>query len=202
LAEPNRDPVYGLPNASNSTLVVAGAEAPFWGQLAEMVADADQPELARVYGSGGDGPIELGPFFDLVALHEVADVFHLATPHFPRLWLRELFANLCLHAWVAERIPVSLSILLTLPRLGAKAPREAFAHHSREDFEMLYTNVGGANYVWYQFRLQLGAVALYDRAGSAAVTRRFEAFGLDDEALAHRLDEAADPGLAAFSLRF
>jgi hypothetical protein len=196
-------PVYGLPNASNSTLVVAGTEAPFWGQLIEMVAATDQPELARVYGSGsGDGAIELGPFFDLVAVHEVAHVFHQATQHFPRLWLQELFANLCLHAWVAERAPESLPILLTLPRLGAKAPPEAFAYHTRDDFELLYSSVGGSNYVWFQFRLQLEAAALYDRAGSAAVTRLFDAFGLDDIALARRLDEAVDPGLAAFSLAF
>jgi hypothetical protein len=195
-------PVYGLPNASNSTLVVAGTEAPFWGQLAEMVAAADQPELAHVYGNGSDGAIELGPFFDLVVVHEVAHVFHQATSHFPRLWLQELFANLCLHAWVAERAPQSLQILLTLPCLGAKAPPEAFAHHTRDDFELLYSSVGGANYVWYQFRLQLEAASLYDRAGSAAVTRLFEAFRLDDDALARRLDEAVDPGLAAFSLAF
>jgi hypothetical protein len=195
-------PVYGLPNAGNHTLVVAGTEAPFWGQLAEMVALEDQPELARVYGTGSGGALELGPFFDLVAVHEVAHVFHQETQHFPRLWLQELFANLCLHAWVAEGMPKSMPILLTLPRLGAKAPPEAFAHHSRQDFEMLYTSVGGANYVWYQFRLQLEAAALYDRAGSAAVTRLFEAFRLDDDALARRLDEAVDPGLAAFSLAF
>jgi hypothetical protein len=56
--------------------------------------------------------------------------------------------------------------------------------------------------VWFQFRLQLEAAALYHRAGSAAVTRLFEAFRLDDDALARRLDEAVDPGLAAFSLAF
>jgi hypothetical protein len=195
-------PVYGLPNASDGTLVVAGTEAPLWGQLTEMVAEADRPELARVYGSGGDGAIQLGPFFDLVAVHEVGHVFHEGTQHFPRLWLQELFANLCLHSWVAERSPESLPILMTLPRLGAKAAPEAFAYRTRDDFERLYSNVGGPNYVWFQFRLQLEAAALYDRAGSAALTRLFEAFRLDDAALARRLDDAVDPGLAAFSLTF
>jgi hypothetical protein len=193
-------PLYGLPNASDGTLVVAGTEAPFWGQLTEMVAEVDQPELARVYGSGG--AIRLGPFFDLVAVHEVGHVFHEGSQHFPRLWLQELFANLCLHTWVAERSPESLPILMTLPRLGAKASPEAFAHRTRDDFERLYTGVGGPNYVWFQFRLQLEAAALYDRAGAAALTRMFDAFRLDDAALARRLDEAVDPGLAAFSLAF
>ena len=148
------------------------------------------------------GGIKLGPFFDLVAVHEVAHVFHEGSQHFPRLWLQEFFANLCLHAWVADRRPEALLTLLTLPRLGAKAPAKAFTYRSRDDFERLYSDVGGANYVWFQFRLQLAAAALYDRAGSRAVTRLFEAFRLDDAALARRLEEAVDPGLAAFSLSF
>lgn len=94
-----------------------------------------------------------------------------------------------------------MPILLTLPRLGAKAAPEAFAYRTRDDFERLYSSVGGPNYVWFQFRLQLEAAALYDRAGSAAITRLFEAFQLDDAALARRLGDV-DPGLAAFSLAF
>jgi hypothetical protein len=195
-------PIYGLPNASNGTLVVAGTETAFWAELAGMVDDADQPELARVYGDRTAGGIKLGPFFDLVAVHEVAHVFHEGSQHFPRLWLQEFFANLCLHAWVADRRPEELPTLLTLPRLGAKAPAEAFTYRSRDDFERLYSDVGGANYAWYQYRLQLEAAALYDRAGSDAVTRLFEAFRLDDSALGRRLEEAVDPGLAAFSLAF
>ena len=76
-------PLYGLPNASNGTLVVAGTEAPFWGQLIDMVAEPDLPELARVYGNGDDGAIRLGPFFDLVAVHEVAHIFHEGSQHCP-----------------------------------------------------------------------------------------------------------------------
>ena len=142
-----------------------------------MVAQADQPELARVYGSG-DGGIRLGPFFDLIAVHEVTHVFHEGGQHFPRLWLQELWANLGLHCWVAERSPESLPILMTLPTLGAKAAPDAFTYRTRDDFERLYSGVGGPNYVWFQFRLQLEAAALYDRAGAAALTRLFEAFRL------------------------
>lgn len=196
-------PIYGLPNASNGTLVVAGTETPFWAELVGMIDDADKPELASVYGDqASGGEIKLGPFFDLVVVHEVAHVFHEGSRHFPRLWLQEFFANLCLQAWVAVRRPEALPTLLTLPRLGAKAPAEAFRYRSRDDFERLYSDVGGANYVWFQFRLQLEAAALYDRAGSEAVTRLFEAFRMDDSALARRLEESVDPGLAAFSLAF
>jgi hypothetical protein len=139
---------------------------------------------------------------DLIAVHEVAHIFHQTTQHFPRLWLQELFANLCLHAWVADRSPADLATLTTMPRLGSKAPAASFAHSSREDFEQFYTDMGGPNYVWYQFRLQMEAGALYDRAGTSAVRRLFDAFGFDDEALARRLETEVDRELAAFSLAF
>lgn len=194
-------PLYGLPNASNGTLVVAGTEAPLWSSFVEMAGPDGEAELAAVYGAP-DGTIRLGPFMDLIAVHEVAHLFHEGSQHFPRLWLQELFANLGLHAWVAERSPDQLTTLLTLPRLGAKASPEAFDYHTRDDFERQYIGMGGPNYVWYQFRLQLEAAALYDRAGSAAVRRLFEAFRLDDAALARKLDEEVDSGLASFSLAF
>jgi hypothetical protein len=195
------DALYGLPNASNGTLVVAGAEPPLWASFGEMVAPADRPELVDVYGDA-DGTLRFGPFMDLVAVHEVGHVFHEGTQHFPRLWLQELFANLCLHAWVAERSPQDLEILTTLPRLAGKAPAGIFEHSSSDDFERLYSGVGGPNYVWYQFRLQVQAAELYDRAGAASVRRLFDAFRLDNAALAARLAAAVDPGLAEFSLRF
>jgi len=194
-------PVYGLPNASNGTLVIAGTEAPLWASFADMVQPDDRAEFETVYGSA-DGSIRLGSFMDLIAVHEVAHVFHEGTQHFPRLWLQELFANLCLHAWVANRAPRDLAILTTLPRLGGKAPPGSWAHSSRDDFERLYTDVGGPNYVWYQFRLQVEAGALYDRGGPAVVRRLFDAFRLDDATLAGRLSEEVDPGLAEFSLAF
>ena len=200
-AKVSETPLYGLPNASNGTLVVAGTEAPFWSSFIEMAGPDGHADLAAVYGAS-DGSIRLGSFMDLIAVHEVAHVFHEGSQHFPRLWLQELFANLCLHAWVAERSPDQLATLLTMPRLGAKAPPEAFDYRTRDDFERLYSNVGGPNYVWFQFRLQMEAAALYDRAGSAAVRRLFEAFRLDDAALARKLDAEVDPGLAAFSFEF
>jgi len=93
-------------------------------------------------------------------------------------------------------------MMTTLPRLAGKAPAGMFEHTSRDDFERLYSNVGGPNYVWYQFRLQVQAGELYDRVGAAAVRRMFDAFRLDDAALASRLATDVDPGLAEFSLGF
>ena len=48
---------------------------------------------------------------------------------FPRMWLGEFFANLALHAWVAQRAPDSLDMLTTLPRLAATGAGENIEHH-------------------------------------------------------------------------
>jgi hypothetical protein len=217
-ADKGRVPLYGLPNANEGTLVVAGTEAPFWSDLAHMAGETGQAEMAATY-AGPDGVIRFGGFFDLVAVHEVAHLFTEGVVRFPRLWLGELFANLCLHAWVERRAPASLPTLLTLPRRGAQAPASAFEHRTRDAFEQFYASIAGPNYVWYQFRLQMAAADLYRTAGEVSVRRLFDAFRLedgasavslgeahdpsvDDQTLAARLSEAVDPELGAFSLAF
>ena len=196
-----RVPLFGLPNAGEGTLIVAGVEAGWWSDLATMPDAERRPELGPVYGRP-DGALSLAAFFDLVAVHEVAHLFCEGNVVFPRFWLGEFFANLALHAWVAERDGGSMETLTVLPRLAALGSGEGFEHRSRAAFETFYTAMGGPNYVWYQFRLQVEAGALYDRAGSGAVRRLFEAFRLGDDALAARLAADVDPGLADFSLRF
>jgi hypothetical protein len=194
-------PIYGLPNAGDGTLTVAGTDASLWSEVGSMVADEDRAELEAAYRAP-DGSVAFGPFWDLVAVHEVAHLFHLGPVHFPRLWLQELFANLCLHAWVEQRAPASRATLLTLPRLGAKAPPEAFVYRTGDDFERVYTSMPGPNYAWLQFRLQMAAAALYDSAGEPSVARLFNAFRLDEEALATLLGDAVDPTLASFARTF
>jgi hypothetical protein len=194
-ATKSEQPLYGLPNAGDGTLTVAGIEAPFWADLAGMVADDDRAELDSVYVDG-DGQLRFGPFFDLVAVHEVGHLFSQGVVHFPRLWLSELFANLCLHAWVERCSPASLATLITLPRLGAKAPAAAWPYRTWEEFERVYSSMPGPNYVWFQFRLQLAAAELHRRGGEDTLRRLYNAFRLDDQALASVLSERVDPGLA------
>jgi hypothetical protein len=211
-----RQPLFGLPNAEAGTLVVAGTDAAWWSDLALMAGDDRQTELASTYGEP-DGTLHFGDFFDLVAVHEVGHLFCEGMVAFPRMWLGELFANLALHAWVAQRAPESLDILTTLPRLAALSSGEEFEHRSREAFERLYGSIDGPNYVWYQFRLQVAAAELFDSLSEVAVQRLFDAFridggtdrdfqtfdeSIDDASLAARLSAAVDPKLGAFSLGF
>jgi hypothetical protein len=143
-----------------------------------------------------------GPFFDLIAVHEVAHLFHIGAVHFPRLWLQELFANLCLHAWVERRAASSLATLLTLPRLGAKAPPEAFEYRTGDDFEREYLAMSGPNYAWFQFRLQVAAADVYEAGGERSLVKLFDAFRLDRAALAALLDDAVDPTLGSVARVF
>jgi hypothetical protein len=215
-AEKGRASLFGLPNAEAGTLVVAGTEAGWWSELAPLAGADGQAELSVVY-AGPDGRIHLGDFFDLVAVHEVAHLFAEGMVVFPRMWLGELFANLALQAWVTLRAPDAIDTLMTLPRLAALGSGAEFEHRSRDAFERLYSSVGGPNYAWYQFRLQVAAAELFDSLGEAAVRRLFDAFrieggtdrdsqgfdeSIDDATLAARLSEAVDPKLGAFSLAF
>ena len=72
-------PLYGLPYASDGTLIVAGTEAPFWTETGSMVAEADRAELKAAYRTP-DGSVRFGSFFDLIAVHEVADRSTSARP--------------------------------------------------------------------------------------------------------------------------
>jgi len=111
----------------------------------------------------------------------------------------------------------ALETLTMLPRLAALGSGEAFEHRSRDAFERFYTSIGGPNYAWYQFRLQVTAAELYERVGEIAVRRLFDAFriggaadldsqgfdeSIDDTTLAARLSTAVHPSPNAFSLAF
>lgn len=195
---------------------MAGTEAGWWSDLAPMAGVDGQAELVTVYG-GPDGNLHFGDFFDLVAVHEVAHLFCEGKVVFPRMWLGELFANLGLHAWVAQRAPNLHDTLMTLPRLAALGSGPEIEHRTRDEFERLYTSIGGPNYAWYQFRLEVAAEELVESVGEVVIRRLFDAFrieggtdresqgfdgSIDDGTLAARLSAVIDPKLGEFSLAF
>jgi hypothetical protein len=111
----------------------------------------------------------MSQFADLLVVHELGHLFHEQVPFaFSRLWLRELFVNLCLHAYVAEVEPERLPVLTILPQRMSVLPVERVRHRSLEDFERLHASVGPENYGWYQCRLHAAARNIYDDAGIGA----------------------------------
>jgi hypothetical protein len=188
-------PVYGMPNYAGGNIVVAGEPGSFWrgGVRALDEGGADREALTDAYGPD----LDLGPFFDLLAVHELAHLCHGAVPfQFPTPWLMELFVNLALHTYVAEREPEALLQLETFPREFAALGSAAFVHTSVDDFNRLYVDVGPENYGWYQVHLHVGAKRIYDTAGSGALRRMWDAFAVDSVELAHRLEAEVDPEAA------
>lgn len=167
--------LYGMPHYNDErTLVLAADENRFWQQLApaeEALPTGERQRLNAVYGSA-NGHLRLSGFFDLLAVHELAHLFHLqARRSFPRLWLQELFCNLCMQAFVTAAEPETLFELDTFPSVVVSGGHGRFAHIGLEEFERLYVHVGALNYGWYQCHLHLTAKRILDSAGEDALRR-------------------------------
>lgn len=195
-------PVYGMPHYTDErTLAVAGQDNGFWQSMTPPV-EALPPEAARAmkaaYGQP-DGSINLSPFFDLLTVHELGHLFQFqAKCQFPRLWLAELFCNVCLHAYTVAVEPEQLPALETFPQMVANLEVAELRYRSLEDFERLYIDVGAQNYGWYQCRFHVAAKRIYEAGGIEALQRLWKAFlqsdeKLSDEQLAARLREDAHP---------
>jgi hypothetical protein len=195
-------PVYGMPHyADERTLVVAGQESDFWQSMSPPAA-ALPPEAAQAvvaaYGQPNSS-IDLSPFFDLLAVHELGHLFQFQGKcQFPRLWLAELFCNICLHAYTVAVEPEQLPALETFPRMVSSLGDAGVRYRSLADFEQLYIDVGPQNYGWYQCRFHVAAKHIYEGGGVEALQRLWRAFlqsdeQLSDEQLAVRLREGVHP---------
>jgi hypothetical protein len=191
-------PVYGVPHTAEAVRVVVAAENnPMWRGIAGMLSQAPEPAtaLAAVYGTPG-GELDLSPFFDLLAVHELAHLFHEQAPSsFPRLWLMELFVNACLQAYVDHSEPEQLPALMTLAEILAGIPLAALDFTTLAAFETRYANMPEHNFGWYQGRLIVAARRVVNSSGAAGLQRLWAEFVIDDGRLAERLDRI-DPAAA------
>lgn len=178
-------PVYGMPHyTDDQTLAIAGQNNGFWQSMCPP-AEALPPPAARAmqaaYGQT-DGSINLSSFFDLLAVHELGHLFQFqAKCQFPRLWLAELFCNICLHAYTVIAEPEQLKALETFPQVVANLGVAELRYRSLEDFERLYINVGPQNYGWYQCRFHVAAKRIYEAGGVGALQRLWKLFLQSDE---------------------
>ena len=181
-------PLYGMPHyTERDTIIVSAGPADFWQGVVRMpdgILTQDQrAEVETVYGTA-DGKPDMSAFADLIAVHELGHLFHEQVPFaFPRLWLMELFANLCVHAYLAEKEPERVPLWTVLPERMMSLPANRVRHRSLEDFERLYVGVGPENYVWYQFGLAFGASEIYDAAGAGALRRLYRTFETNENEL-------------------
>jgi hypothetical protein len=187
---------YGVPSyyPPDRRLRVATDDNPMWQSIGRIVHVASPfaayPTLKRTYADER-GNVQLGRFFDLFAVHELAHAFELqGGAVLPTLWLKEVFANLALYTFVATTRPSELANLTTFPdaltRVGAfNIMIRLRGYTSLDDFD-LHSPAGNArapmsneNAVWYQLRLLLLARDLFDHDGAVALERLW-AYGLKE----------------------
>ncbi|MCL4870834.1 MAG: hypothetical protein KJ063_17895 [Anaerolineae bacterium] len=192
-------PLYGMPHyTARDTIIMGDEPASFWqgvvGMLDGVLNPTQRAEAETTYGTV-DGQFDMSTFADLIAVHELGHLFHEQVPFaFPRLWLREMFCNLCVQAYLADREPEQLPRWTLLPARMMAVPVDRVRHRSLDDFERLYVGVGPVNYVWFQFRLAAAARELYDAAGVDALRRLYQTFAAHenestDQQLAELLEE-------------
>jgi hypothetical protein len=168
-----------MPHCTDGQTLVMAADAPeFWegarSWVFGAVADEQMERLKSIYGTV-DGELNVRPFNDLVALHELGHIFHKQVPFdFPRHWLRELFATFCQYVAVAVGLPERMPHLLSLP-LAVHRPAEEMTFTALDDFDRPTSELGLGNFIWYQWELLFAARAIYEREGPAILRRIFDA---------------------------
>lgn len=180
-------------------LVVASEPGDFWHGLIDIIQQnvPDRYEqLRQIYGRNNQD-IDLSPFFDLLVVHELGHAFqHAGSCQFPRLWLMELYANLCLQAYIETVEAEHLPLLETFPAAMRQLNPSLFEHHSLADFEELYSDVGPINYVWYQAFLHKAAAHTYAAGNVQALQQLWRTFRVSDAQLLTVLEQQVHPVFA------
>lgn len=194
-------PVYGMPHMDFTLqhLTVAIEPSEFWQGFTDIIREsspANYRQLQHIYRADGN-QTDLSFFFNLLVIHELAHFFHYEGPcEFPRLWLKEFFCNLSLHAYIASTEPDQLPILETFPRLMTEVDPAIFEHRSLDDFERFYSSINPVNYGWYQTQLHVAAKSVYDTAGIDALKALWQTFLIPENLLMDRLRYQVHPSVA------
>ncbi len=205
-AKPLQD-VYGFPhNIDRSHLVIAAEDNDFWRSFLPPVDKLPSPIAAQVkiaYGKS-DGSYSMMPFFDLLALHEMGHSYIAqAGLKTHRHWMGELFVNIMLHTYIAEKQPELLPALETFPDMVVKAGSAEHKFTSLGDFEELYPTLGMGpkNYGWYQCNLHSAAKDIYNAGGKKVLKKLWKALKkhleeMTDEEFISMLKKEVHPSVA------
>ncbi|TDB67475.1 hypothetical protein [Arundinibacter roseus] len=211
-AKPLHD-VYGFPhNLDQVRLVIAAEDNDFWRSFIPPV-DTLPASLASQFKTAyakPDGTYTMMPFFDLLALHEMGHSYTAqAGLKMHRHWMGELFVNIMLHTYVAEKKPELLPALEAFPNLIINAGTAEYSYTSLHDFEKLYATLGMGprNYGWYQSRFHGSAKAIYDAGGKQVLKKLWNALRqhqqeMSDESFAEMLKMDVHPSVADVYLKW
>lgn len=177
-------PVIGMPhydNTNNKKLVIAAEDNAFWQSFIPPLDKMD-PAMAKAIKatySRPNGTLSMESFFDLLALHELAHAFHMqAGINMQRKWMGELFVNMMLHSFVAEKMPHLLPALTVFPKMVVSAGSANYTYKKLQDIEERYDEIGSRhpnNYGWFQSRWHMAAANIYDNAGAAGAVKLWNA---------------------------
>lgn len=205
-AKPFHD-VYGFPhNIDHVRLAIAAEDNDFWRSFLpalDQLPPAIVAQVTKAYGKP-DGSCSMMPFFDLLALHEMGHSYTTqAGIKMHRHWMGELFVNIMLHTYVAEKQPQLLPALETFPNMVVGSSTAAYKFTSLEDFEKLYETLGMGpkNYGWYQSKLHSAAKDIYNAGGKKVMKKLWKALKkhqeeMTDEEFTTMLKKEVHPSIA------
>jgi len=206
----SQTPVYGMPHYTDSkTLVVAAANNDFWKSFIPPLEKLPAGLATRISATYADpkGGLTMEPFFDLLAIHELGHAYHKqAGLQIQRKWMGELFVNIFLHTYIAEKEPRLLPALTLFPNMVVTVTdRHKLKYTSLQDLEQLYDEITRQypqNYGWYQCRWHMEAGSIYD-AGALSVFNKLWEFlkeqqlVVDDNSLTDLLNRKVHARVAA-----
>lgn len=207
IAAPALKEVYGFPhNIDYVHLAIAAEDNDFWRSFLppiDQLPPAMAAEVNKAYRKA-DSSYSMMPFFDLLALHEMGHSYTAqAGLKMQRKWMGELFVNIMLHTYVAEKQAALLPALETFPNMVISGGSAAFQYTSLEDFERLYESLGmgPANYGWYQCKLHAAAKDIYNAGGKSVFNKLWHALKkhqeeMTDEAFVTMLKNEVHPAVA------
>ena len=179
-AKPLQD-VYGFPhNIDQVSLAIAAEDNDFWRSFlppVDQLPPTTAAQITKAYGTPGHS-YSMMPFFDLLALHEMGHSYTAqAGLKMHRKWMGELFVNIMLHTYVAEKQPGLLPALETFPNMVVDGGTAQFKFTSLEDFEKLYETLGMGpkNYGWYQCKFHSAAKDIYNAGGKKVLKKLWKA---------------------------
>ena len=191
-------PVYGMPHYPDSErLIIASEDNDFWKSFIPPLDQVpiDLANQIRKAYTTSDGTLSMMAFFDLLALHELGHGFHeQGGLTMQRLWMQELFCNIMLHTYIAEKEPTNLPALEVFPEMVVAGGTTGYEFTTLADFEKRYDNMDPKNYGWYQCRLHVAGKNIYNAGGQKTFIKLWKGLkenkeNMTDEQFASFLDK-------------
>jgi hypothetical protein len=196
------------------TLIVASDDNDFWKSFIPSL-DQLQSELAQQISdtyNDKNNSLTMRAFFDLLVIHELGHAFHIQGGlTMQRQWMGELFSNILLHTYIAEKEPKLLPALTVFPKMVVfSINKEELKYTTLNELETNYDLIGQQypkNYGWYQCRWQMAAATIYEAGGIKAIqslwqTLKTQKEPLDDTTFAKLLSEKAHQSIADVQLKW